>query len=343
MSLISEKSLSLSGPNDFGPRLIRIHPRNWSIIRLYLLKRTPTLVHLEPIKINFKLKPLLAFTRIPGNAFSFWIRQTLRWSRGTPTLFQEPKDTLFAYLKVDRKAAEARESDFRERYGLEPLAQMSTTALYRKNLYLLHTLENATEGLDFSPMLGSACKALDVGSQDWHYVFGLERWLKFYQSSRGRSVALDGIELDGYGIYSDFHSRRDYAHAYAAQTGNANVRYCIGDFLKMPVASYDFISIFYPFVTRYQLLLWGLPLRFYSPPNFLSQSAALLRSGGCLLVFCHSQAEQDAFLELGRKSGKFTLLRHGPVLSDLVDFHQDIRDRRYSIWQKSSLNANSSV
>lgn len=271
------------------------------------------------------------------------MRQTLRWSRGKPTLFQEPKDNLFAYLETGRKTAQTRELYFRERYGLEPLAHMSTTALYRKNLYLLHTLENATQGIDFSAMLGSACKALDVGSQDWHYVFGLERWLKFYQHPQGRSVSLDGIELDGYGIYSDFHSRQDYAHAYAAQTGNAKVRYSIGDFLKMPVDSYDFISIFYPFVTRYQLLLWGLPLRFYSPPNFLSQSAALLRSGGCLLVFCHSQAEQDAFVELGRKSGRFTLLRHGPVLSDLVDFHQDISDRQYSIWQKTSLTANSSV
>jgi hypothetical protein len=287
--------------------------------------------------LKIKLKSLLAFTRIPGNAFSFWIRQALHWSRGTPTLFQESKKNLFAYLPSGRQAAESSEIDFKKRYRLEPLALMSTAVLYRKNLYLLDTLEKAFTGLELPALHDGGWKALDVGSQDWHYVFGLERWLKYYQCPRGRSVSLDGIELDGFGIYSDFHSRQDYAHVYAAQTENAEVRYRIGDFLKMPATDprFDFISIFYPFVTRYQLLLWGLPLRFFSPPDFLAQSAGLLRSGGYLLVYCHTQREQDLFLELGRNSKSLTLLREGPAWSNLVDFHQDIEERRFSIWKRS--------
>jgi len=92
--------------------------------------------------IRKTLLPLLAYTRIPGNAFSFWVRQTLRWSRGTPTLANESKDDLFAYLQQGRRAAEARAAELQARYRLEPL------------------------GL-----------SLDGGAQDWCYVFALERWL----------------------------------------------------------------------------------------------------------------------------------------------------------------------
>src|SRR6186713_1190468 len=94
---------------------------------------------------------MLAFSRMPGNAFSFWIRRTLRWSRGRPSLPHEPKHGLFRYLAAPdglaESAAEAREAALRERYHLEPLARLSTQALYRKNLYLLDILEQATEGL----------------------------------------------------------------------------------------------------------------------------------------------------------------------------------------------------
>ncbi len=302
--------------------------------------------------IRNQLWSLLAFTRIPGNAFSFWIRQTLHWSRGRPSLPQESKADLFDYLpQPEETIALAREAELRSRFDLEPLAQASTAALYRKNLYLLDTLETATKGL--SPPSGSdrestapsaapaggSVKALDVGSQDWHYVFGLERWLRFRDCDRpqGRRVDLTGLELDGYGIYADFHSRRDYAWAYAAQTGNPEARYVIGDFLKSQGRGYDVITIFYPFVTRYQLLLWGLPLRFYSPRHFLTQAAAQNRAGGWLVVFCHSVREHELFLQLGRATEAYRLLREGPVASKLVDFHESVTERRFSIWEKIDL------
>lgn len=294
--------------------------------------------------IRNRLWALLAFTRIPGNAFSFWIRQTLHWSRGRPSLPQESKTGLFDYLEEEAEPANAREADLSSRYDLRPLAKASTAALYRKNLYLLDTLEKATEGLPMPVATEGGIKALDVGSQDWHYVFGLERWLRFLNRPEdqghgqaqdpGRRVDLTGLELDGYGIYADFHSRRDYARAYAAQTANPEVRYEIGDFLKSRGGGYDIITIFYPFVTRYQLLLWGLPLRFYSPRNFLAKAAEQNRPGGWLVVFCHTRREHELFLELGRATAAYSLLREGQVVSNLVDFHEAVADRRFSIWVK---------
>ena len=188
----------------------------------------------------------MAYTRIPGNAFSFWIRKTLRWSRGMPTLPAESKDGLFAYLEEEgaagtallparaeaRVRAEARERELRARYDLEPLRARSTAALYRKNLYLIDIVEQAARGLDVPPREAGALKAMDVGAQDWHYVFGLERWLARANRASPRAVSLRGIELDGHGVYPDLRSRLDYARAYAAQTGNRDVTYEVGDFLR---------------------------------------------------------------------------------------------------------------
>jgi hypothetical protein len=297
---------------------------------------------------------MLAFSRMPGNAFSFWIRRTLRWSRGRPSLAHEPKHGLFGYLSAPdglaESAAEAREADLRRRYDLEALARQSTQALYRKNLYLIDILEKAAEGLPI-PLAesNSTVTAMDIGSQDWHYVFGLERWLRHAAGSgksgkprdtggsddfAGRKVSLRGIEVDGYGIYPDFRSRKDYAEAYCAQTGNPYVTYEIGDALDSTGGGLDLITIFYPFVTRHHLLLWGLPLRFFRPAQMLAKAASLLRPGGWLLVFTHTLKEHELFLELGKGEGSLQPAKEGRAESNLVDFHEDVTDRRYSVWKR---------
>lgn len=285
-----------------------------------------------------KLLSLLAFTRIPGNAFSFWLRRKLRCSRGKPALHQESKDDLFAYLQEGRKEAVARTVELHGRYRLEPLGQLSSASLYRKNLYLLDILDKSTQGLAVPFREGRVVKALDVGSHDWHYVFALQRWLQWHNRKSGEPIELTGIELDGYELYADFHSRQEYAQAYLEQTGNPKVRYKIGDFLECVAGENDIIFIFYPLVLRYHLLLWGLPLRYFAPRKILSRAAALTRPGGWLFVFCHTLLEHELLLEFGRATGEYQLLREGDVLSNLVDFKGEKNERRFSIWEKRSLS-----
>ncbi|MEO7424817.1 MAG: hypothetical protein ABI036_06500 [Fibrobacteria bacterium] len=279
---------------------------------------------------------MLAFSRIPGNAVSFWIRRTLRWSRGAPSLPHESKENLFAYLPdEDAGQAEMRERDLRSRYRLATLADASTRALYRKNLYLLDMLEQAWGGLGKDEGEGGMpVKALDVGSQDWHYVFALERWLRYRNAPPRRRVELKGVEVDGYGIYPDFRSRKDYALAYAAQTDNPDIVYEVGDFLQTEGGGVEVLTWFYPFVTRHHLLLWGLPLRFYRPAGLLAKAAGLVKAGGRMLVFTHTLQEHALFLELGRAAPGLTLEREGQVKSRLVDFYRDVADRRYSVWRR---------
>src|SRR5690606_6001569 len=139
-----------------------------------------------------------------------------------------------------------------------------------------------------------------------------------------RRISLTGVEVDGYGIYPDFHSRRDYAEAYAAQTGNPEVTFEIADFLELRNREYDVLTVFYPFVLRHHLLLWGLPLRYFKPEGFFPKAAALIRPGGWLLVFTHTLREHDRLLEWGRASREFILAKEGAALSELVDFHEDV-------------------
>jgi SAM-dependent methyltransferase len=306
--------------------------------------------------LPYRIWKWLAFTRVPGNALSFWMRRTLRWSRGIPSLPNESKTDLFAYLDAEpagtgllavaplaRENAEARESELRERYRLEPLRSHSTVALYRKNLYLLDILEEAAHGLDLPPR-GTGpdglrpLRALDVGSQDWHYVFALERWLAQGAAAQGagthRDVVLRGVELDGYGIYPDLRSRCDYARAYAAQTGNPSVAYEVADFLDVRGSDLDVITWFYPFVARHHLLLWGLPLRHFAPARLIEKAAMMLRPGGWLAAFTHTLPEQEAFLALCRADGRLEPVRAGEARSRLVDFHNEVEDRRFSLWRR---------
>jgi hypothetical protein len=97
---------------------------------------------------------------------------------------------------------------------------------------------------------------------------------------------------------------------------------------------HDIIFIFYPLLLRYQLLLWGLPLRFFAPQKILSKAAELTRSGGWLVVFCHTQREHELLLEFGQEIGVYQLLREGQVLSNLADFQGETNDSRFSIWEK---------
>ena len=252
-------------------------------------------------------------------------------------LRQEPKDDLFAYLNDGRQDAEERAADLHLRYDLEPLACLSTRSRYRKNLYLLDTLEKATQGLSLHFPENMRITALDIGSQDWYYVFALERWLRKHNRSNKEPVKLTGIELDAYELCTGFWSRIDYATAYAEQTENPGVRYVVEDFRKCREDGHDILFLFYPLVLRYQQLLWGLPIHVFDPDGIVASASFSIRPGGWLVVYCHTILEHEKFLDLCRNNGSFTLLREGEASSTLVDFYTETLGRRFSIWMKTEI------
>jgi len=122
-------------------------------------------------------------------------------------------------------------------------------------------------------------KILDIGAKNWFYVQDLYNFFKY--NNFEKEIWLDGIEIDAHRVYTDLHTRCDYALHYSR--GLKNCRYIAGDFLNH-YDKYDYITWFYPFVTELPLLEWGLPLSVFKPAGMLAHAVASLRPGGIILI-----------------------------------------------------------
>jgi hypothetical protein len=289
----------------------------------------------------------LAYTRAPGNALSFWLRRHWQWSRGLPELPHEGKEGLWAHLRLrlsprEQISWEHLAGDLAKTYRLDALQAHSTQALYRKSLYLLHGWESITRAVPGTQALFPAdpdepLRALDVGPQDWHYVFALERWLRHHGTDAaqpGRPVSLHGVEVDGFERYRDWYTRRDYARAYARQTGNTDVTYHVEDLRQFNAEPFHWITWFFPLVSRYETLLWGLPARYANPQAMAAKLARLARPQGWLLLMTHTQREHDLAHAALHATGSWVCHEQAPACNPLVDFYERIQDRRISLWQR---------
>ena len=152
-------------------------------------------------------------------------------------------------------------------------------------------------------------KILDIGSKNWFYSSG--EWSFFKYSSichpelvsgseipkqvrnddkdrTERDIFLDGIEIDAFRVYSDFHTRWDYAHFYIKNL--SNTRYIAKDFMKHN-EKYDYIIWFFPFVTEFPLQEWGLPLSKFKPAEMLKHAYESLNYGGKMLIVNQDEKE----------------------------------------------------
>ena len=272
---------------------------------------------------HFDATPLL-FALAPYNAMTFSMRRALAWTRGAVRLSDEPKERLF------EGALAVKEQGLRDRYRLGPLYERSTTYVYRENLYVLDLLER------HGPRLAgrTSIRAIDVGSKDFRYAFGLARWLR----SSSREVSLTGLELDGYPMYPDLHSRREHGEAYAAQVDDADVRYAVADFLTHEEAEVDVLFFFFPFVLEYALLRWGLPRRCFVPICLFEHAYRMLRPGGVVVVMNHTEEERLRQIELLEASG-FEVTTSERSQCDLVDYANEVPERSMTIARRRASSA----
>ncbi len=271
------------------------------------------------------LDKALTMLRAPANSALFALRRTLRWRRGAPVMVGQDQGGLFDYLgAADAAAAAERHQALDDCYDLGALRAASGRADYRDNLSLLASLEDLFAAGEIE--LPRQLRAVDVGAKNWSYVYGLERFLRYWRQPAGRQVELAGVEIDGYGIYRDFRSRCDHALAYVAQTGNPRVEYRVQDFLEFAASDLDVVTIFYPFLTRYALLQWGLPLACYQPRRLLEHAVAMLAPRGVLVVFNQTAAERDLLHGLLAELGVIVVACE-PLATKLVDYHPRTEDR----------------
>ena len=270
--------------------------------------------------------PLL-YALTPLNAASFSMRRALSWSRGAVQPQNEAKTELFSHAGAQAARLASREQQLRKRYRLERLFEASTARVYRENLYVLdlldrHAGDGAVRELSALPKV----RAIDVGSQDFRYAFALARFL----GAAKREVWLTGIEIDGHHVYSDLHSRKDHAEAFAGQVDGARVDYEVADFLAHRESNVDVVFFFFPFVLEYALVRWGLPRKHFGPKRIFQHAFDSLRPGGTVIIMNHTEAERQKQLELLTECG-FEIQRTGDAKCSLVDYAADVPERSLTI------------
>jgi SAM-dependent methyltransferase len=266
----------------------------------------------------------------PLNRMRFGLRRALSFSRGAPVLPHEPKDDLFSYLEGDAKSqAEARAKDLRARYALTTAETRTTRQAFRENLYVLDLLDTHV-----TPHMkrADAITAVDVGSKDFVYAPALSA---FAQQWSDRTPDLTGVEIDGHVIYKDLRSRADYAAAWAKVAG-PGTRYCVSDFLAFaPDAEVTLLTIFYPFVTRFALLRWGLPASEYRPEALLQHAAKMLAADGVLVIVNHTHEERDILRALMDQIPQVTRVHGADITCSLVDYFEDVPERSLSVYVRA--------
>lgn len=250
------------------------------------------------------------------NELDFFFRRNIKLKRKYSGK-NEPKENFFGHFSGEnKKIAEEKEKLYLEKYHLQGLKENSTCRNYLENLAVIELLEScfftptpcpppSREG-ELSLVRGEAphqlpennkniIKVLDIGSKNWFYASG--EW-SFYKYGGGeREIFLDGIEIDAFRVYSDFHTRYDYAQFYIKNL--PNTRYITKDFMEHN-DKYDFIVWFFPFVTEFPLLEWGLPLSRFKPAEMLRHAYECLNENGKILIVNQDETEYEIQEELIR-------------------------------------------
>ncbi len=275
----------------------------------------------------------LALLRAPANALGYLARSQLRWSRGIVELPEEPKDDLFCWLDaIVRAQAEELERSLRRQFDLRMLSQQSTRLGYAENLALLEAAERMLGHVALPVGPDGVLRAVDVGAGVFQYATALQRFLAHGGTSASRRVVLRAIEVDGHGIYRDGHSRNDHARAHAALAGD-EVRFEVADFTALRLPEQDVVTMLFPFVERYALLQWGLPLGLFRPRQLFARAVATVRPGGLLVVANQTEAE-FAQVQALLADQPVALVRRVSLATQLVPYAEQTQERVGSVWQR---------
>ncbi len=241
------------------------------------------------------------------------------WMSGSFGTFAEKpgqNERLFA------EGSEAHKSEARLQacYDLVCVQMTATSERYREVLTYLLWLETFKEaGLSLSAGFETppapnqpAVRWLDVGAKNWAYLPAIAVFLEslganpstIMQSEESpgldfenieaiqpASFLINGVELDGFRRYQDFHTRRDYALAFTQSIPAAT--YHVQNILEWQEPA-DIISHFLPFVFVEPHLAWGLPLSRFEPDRILQHTVSLLNPGGSLLLVNQGETEAEA-------------------------------------------------
>lgn len=217
---------------------------------------------------------LLTQIRSWRHAFSLRLSERLRLSRG---LYRETPARRLSNLTPRQ---EERAHELRERYQ-SPFEQRCNRRTSLVNYEYLDMLDRAWRAWgDTVPIGRDLC---DVGCASFSYAEALQAF--FLPRS------LTGVEIEGYRLFRNGHSRIDYAKGYLAAIPGAEFKVANYAELSQPA---DLITAWFPFLTAAAILAWRLPLSLLTPERLMSRIRHNLKDGGLFLMVNHGPAEAEA-------------------------------------------------
>jgi len=237
----------------------------------------------SPATASPYISPLL---RLRSTYYRCWyeVSRGLKWVRRH--YHEQPACTLPKSLTTQqRRRIEA----LQMKYGIQFENQFHVSTSL-ENYEYLDLLDQTKEKFCWNPDLHK--EMVDVGSLNFYYAPALHA---FFQPRQ-----LQGIELEGYRIYTNLYSRFDYAQCYIRPFTNTS--YTVMDFCDY-TGSADGITCFYPFVIPEPLVAWRLPLKVFQPERLFERMTQSLRKEGFVLMMNHGEDEAKWACDFAQRSG----------------------------------------
>ena len=183
----------------------------------------------------------------------------------------------------------------RSRYQVQYELRMNS-ATSKNNYEYLDILDRAwTQSGLARPAGGVLC---DIGCASFWYAATLQL---FFSPRR-----LVGVEVEGYRLFKNGHTRIDYASGYLAAVANA--QFLVADYRTCELAA-DVITAWFPFVSPAALLAWRLPLSLLAPDQVFERVYHNLRPGGVFVMVNHGLREAEVAEKLCVAAGLGRLFR----------------------------------
>ena len=205
----------------------------------------------------------------------FWYRisERVRWSRGT---YRETAAQRLPALPIEQSRRIAALQDrYQVRFERELSAQTSIN-----NYEYLDILDRAWPA-DTIPPRGRELLC-DVGCASFWYAAALDVFF--------RPRALVGVDVEGFRLFKDGRTRRDYAAGYVEARPHA--RFVIADYETYSEPA-DIITAWFPFLTPAAILAWRLPLGLLRPGRLFQQIQHNLKPDGVFVMINHGAREAE--------------------------------------------------
>lgn len=217
------------------------------------------------------------------NNIDFFLRNKFIFSRTNYNEKNEDKSNLF-----NENSQKNQFKYLSNKYNLKILNEMSIQN-YLENLYSLSVLDKY-----FSTQNKQNLNILDIGSKNWSYAPSEYIFFNNFCSD----IQLNGIELDAYRVCRNLYTRLEIAKYHIKNL--KNTEYLVSDLLEHN-QKYDYIIWYLPFITKYPLVKWGLPLKYFKPLEMLKHAYNLLNDNGELLIINQGEEEYNIQQNLNKQ------------------------------------------